>query len=227
MPGPTQLRSDAAWSFRGLPNGTLTLGTPPSVSPTESRFHKRWRVHLTVRYERAADFVTEYAENLSYGGVFVRDADKLEPLSELTLAIDLPGVETYHVTAKVAHVLTAEMAAAAGCNPGAGLELVNTPPGFSDALSDYLLRLGRRREMGVLVDSELCCRALADSGYNAMQLPPADQLASSIASSKVPIVALVVERGRLAEFSNVTNSVIEYAGPDDLDEIIRKLDERL
>jgi Tfp pilus assembly protein PilZ len=65
---------------------------------SDSRLQTRYRVHLSVRFETALDFVTEYAENLSRGGLFVRGAHHLELNREvpIQMEVDVLGVVVSH-----------------------------------------------------------------------------------------------------------------------------------
>jgi hypothetical protein len=101
-------------------------------------------VHLSVRYEVAAEFRREYADNLSRGGLFIRGGSGLARRREVDVAIELPGLGEFHVQAEVMHVIGADEAAELGRTAGAGLSIAHAPDGFQAALAQYLERLGRR-----------------------------------------------------------------------------------
>ena len=153
-------------------------------------------MHLSVRYEKARDFVVEYANNLSVGGLFVRGAHDLEPLSEINVNVNLPGFRDFQITCQVAHVVTAEMAVDTDNTPGAGLAITKSPPDFKEALASYLRRLGRRRDFSVLVIDEACRKLLEDAGYRAVPAPPVSELVATIAHSTVPVLGVVVSRAQ-------------------------------
>src|SRR5688572_20977235 len=116
---------------------------PPSGR--EKRRSFRYAVNLVVRFDSAREFVTEYAENLSHGGLFIRTSSgRLKALDEVGVELTLPGLGTYKVGVRVAHVLTPDQAARYGAAPGAGCEILSRPPGFAEAIQEYLRRLGRR-----------------------------------------------------------------------------------
>jgi hypothetical protein len=140
------------------------------------------------------DFVTEYAENLSRGGLFIRGAQNLQLRQQVTVEMELPGYKTFQVTAEVVHVLDPESAAASGRKPGTGFVIVDSPPGFDKALSSYLERLGRRRDFVVLVANESCRKLLEDIGFQTSSVPPPSQLINVLERSKDPIIAVVVSR---------------------------------
>lgn len=129
------------------------------------RIHERHATVLAVRFVSASEFVVEYAENLSHGGLFVRQAQNLEPLSEVTVQIDLAGFETFEVKARVAHVMDEALAEKMGRSAGAGLQLIDVPPDFEAALTEYLARLGKRRDFLVLAEAAECVTRLGEAGF--------------------------------------------------------------
>lgn len=135
----------------------------------DDRKHERHATAMAVRFASAAEFVTEYAENLSVGGLFLRHRHTLEPLSQVQVQIALPGYGSFEVTAKVAHVLDPETAARFGREPGAGLQLVQVPDGFDDALMSYLARLGKRHDCLLLVEDQACATLLETAGYQVQK----------------------------------------------------------
>ncbi|MBS1117781.1 MAG: hypothetical protein H6Q90_9 [Deltaproteobacteria bacterium] len=143
----------------------------------EARQYPRKRVHLRVGYHRALDFVEQYAENLSAGGMFIRDATGLALRDEVALELDLPGHGTFSVVAEVAHVGPPDPTTG---TRGVGLQLRKGGPGFADALNEYLMRLGRRTEATVFVDIEPWRQLIVDAGYRVEPLPPPHALVGLI-----------------------------------------------
>lgn len=154
----------------------------------------RYRVHLEVRFAVARDFVVEYAENLSKGGLFVRGAHTLQPLEDVTIQVELPGAGAFEITGRVAHILDAATAEKVGRKPGAGLQIVDTPPGFEDALGAYLVRLGRRRDAMTLATSAEARGLLEAAGYRSEPAEPPASIVQQIARCELPVVAVVVDR---------------------------------
>ncbi len=167
----------------------------PSVTLTwhmsSDRQDQRHATVLEVRFSSASEFVSEYAENLSAGGLFVRRAHNLEPLSEVDVEINLPGSGRFVVRARVAHVLDADTAARYNRQPGAGMQLVKTPAGFQDALMEHLGRLGRRRDSLVLVEDSACDTVLSTAGFRT-ELAELDRIVERTIGSK--LLAIVVNR---------------------------------
>ena len=117
------------------------------MSGADKRKNERFDVRFKVRFGAAVDFVSEYADNLSVGGLFVRGGHRLEPMAQVEVELELPGYRTIKVQGKVAHIVSPELAAKSGRRPGAGLELTAGPSGWEKDLREYLRRLGRRREI--------------------------------------------------------------------------------
>src|SRR4051812_13607613 len=117
----------------------------------EQRRHPRYGVHIAVRYANAEQFVADYVENLSAGGLFIAGAYELPLSTETDVQVELPGQGNWTVRAKVAFLIDPTAATASGRKAGAGMEILSKPPGFDDALLGYLLRLGRRRDHNVML----------------------------------------------------------------------------
>ena len=203
------------------------------MSTKENRKGARYLVHLSVRYASAREFVVEYAKNLGAGGLFIRGAQHLEPLSLITVEIALPGFRTFRVGAQVVHVITPEMAAGTDNHPGAGVAITERPEGFDEAMTAYLQRLGRRRDHLVLVGNEECRKLLEEAGYQTAAAPPVTELVAALARSQVPVIGVVVSRAREREYTKVAEAAgmpgvvksIDYL--EELDELLTRLDEDL
>jgi hypothetical protein len=159
---------------------------------TEQRRHQRFGVHLAVRYTNAEQFVTDYVENLSAGGLFIAGAHKLPLLVETDVAIELPGQGGWTVRAKAVYLIDEAAAKLAGRKPGAGMEIVTKPPGFDDALLGYLLRLGQRRDHSVMVGEVAGIRVITDAGYRVVSLESPAAAAALVTDALVKLVAIVV-----------------------------------
>ena len=193
----------------------------------------RYRVHLSVRYETAADFVREYAENLSKGGLFIRRARGLSRHRDVMVELDLPGFGSFQVRAEVVHVISPEMATEHGRAAGAGLAIRETPDGFEEALANYLVRLGRRADSLVLAAAEPAARLLVAAGYQvAAVASPAtlgEALAAQAADARlvgVVVPGAEVDPYRLAAADNA-ELVVAMDEPREIDEVLVQLDQRL
>jgi len=198
-----------------------------------ARLEERLPVNLSVKYSVARDFVVEYAENLSVGGLFVRGANDLERGQPVNVEIALPGFGTFKVTAEVAHVLPPETAEKYSRKAGAGFAITNTPPGFDEALRSYLLRLGQRRDHVVLVGEAHLAKLIEAAGYRVRPLPTSNDLLDTIAQSEEPVIGVVVpydleqEYVRKALGMGAPEMVYATDNGEDMDELLSWLDNEL
>ncbi len=162
------------------------------VSSEEHRRHPRYGVHLAVRYANAEQFVTDYVENLSVGGLFLANAHHMPLYAETDVEIELPGQGTWTVRTKSVFIIDTMAAKSSGRRAGAGLEIIDKPPGFDDALLGYLLRLGQRRDHSVMVGDVPGIQHIVDAGYRVIPLEE-PQIAAALASdSLVKLLAVCV-----------------------------------
>jgi Tfp pilus assembly protein PilZ len=200
------------------------------VEPVRRRA-ARYRVHLQVRYEAAADFVREYAENLSRGGLFIRRARGLARHRDVMVELELPGFGSYQVRAEVVHVITPEMAAEHGRAAGAGLAIREAPDGFEEALSNYLVRLGRRADSLLLAADEPLGRLLVAAGYQVAPVASPETLGEALAAQRggearlvgVVVPSAEIEAYRLAA-GDAADLVIAMDEPRQIDEVLVALD---
>jgi hypothetical protein len=199
---------------------------------TDQRRHDRYQVHLAVTYASAAEFVRDYIDNLSIGGLFIAGTREFELLKEQEVTIDLPGQGIWRVLARPVFILTEEAARRAGKSPGAGMEITVKPAGFDDAMFGYLLRLGRRREVAVMVGDVPGADRIAISGYQVLPLPSLDTIVSAIANAPVPIIAVVVPSSLFVEYGELIRRtageiVFPMASAGHLGDVLAKIDSLL
>ena len=141
----------------------------------------RRRAQLKVVYRTSREFVTQYADYLSAGGMFVKDATGLVREEEVEVEVELPGHGTYTLVAEVMHVVPPNDP---GLLPaGVGLQLRPDSNGFATAVDAYLLRLGHRGKTRVLVELEPWRQQLVDAGYVVRPLVPVNRLVSLLDGS--------------------------------------------
>jgi hypothetical protein len=198
----------------------------------EQRRHPRYGVRLSVRYTNAAEFVNDYVENLSAGGLYINGANRLPLHSETDIFIELPGQGTWTVRAKSTFIIDDDAATKSGRKPGAGFEIVGKPPGFDDALLGYLLRLGRRREHAVMAGEVAGIQLIKDAGYRVIPLESEDEVAIALADDDAKIVGIVLPssqvqayRDRLGEKGKAL--VFPAASDDDIVDILARIDSLL
>ena len=198
----------------------------------EQRRHPRYGVHLAVHYANAEEFVTDYIENLSTGGLFIGGANRLPLFTETDVQVELPGQGSWTVRAKTVFIIDDAAAAQIGRKAGAGFEIVTKPPGFDDALLGYLLRLGRRRDHAVMVGEIPGKELIVDAGYRVIPLESEDEVAIALANDDAKIVAIIVQaslvgpyRDRLGEKGK--SLVFPASGADDVVDILARIDSLL
>lgn len=194
----------------------------------EHRQHPRFGVHLVVRYATAADFVTDYVENLSLGGLFIAGATHLELQQLVEVSLELPGHAPWRLVARAVFILPAEAAARAGRKPGAGLEIVKKPPGFDDALLAYLLRLGRRRDHAVVAAEIPGIDAFANAGYRLLPLCMPAELRQLLAAPDATVIAVIVQPSLAPSYREIAGELLVTAvTPDDVLAALARIDSLL
>ncbi|MBW1811661.1 MAG: PilZ domain-containing protein [Deltaproteobacteria bacterium] len=203
------------------------------MSKDQEPREERHRVHLSVRYETAVDFVTEYAQNLSVGGLFIQGDQNLHLRQQVNVELELPGYKSFQLAAEVVHILDPESADAIGRKPGTGFTIVKSPSGFDKALSSYLERLGRRKDFVVLAANQPCLKMIKDVGFQTSPVPPTSQLVEVIKRSKDQVIAVVVskeiehEYAAAAEAGGRPGLVYGIDFLEEIDGLIPRLDEAL
>ena len=193
----------------------------------------RYRVFLSVRYETASDFVREYAENLSHGGLFIRGARGLGRRRDVVVDLDLPGYGVYQLRAEVVHVIGDDQAREHGRTPGAGLAIREAPAGFEEALSGYLIRLGHRSDSMVLARTDEAARLLRGAGYQVERAPDPGELGGALDACEAPVVGVVVPEAELDGFRDAAGDgracdlLLTMDGSGQLDRVLVELDRRL
>jgi Tfp pilus assembly protein PilZ len=199
-----------------------------TVVGAEQRKHPRYLVHLSVRYGTAADFVADYVENLSLGGLFIAGARDLHLNQRVAVSVELPDQGTWQVVGKVVFVLSREAAAAAGRKPGAGLEILKKPPGYDDALLGYLLRLGRRRDHAVIAADIPGIDAITAAGYRLLPLCMPAELVTLLADPAKAVIAVVVPPSLAPAYQDAAGERLFTAvTPDAVHEIVGRIDSLL
>lgn len=166
----------------------------------EQRRHPRYGVRLAVRYTNAEQFVTDYVENLSIGGLFIAGAHTLPLLTETGVTVELPGQGTWTVQAKSVFIIDEAAARVTGRKAGAGMEITAKPPGFDDALLGYLLRLGQRRDHSVMCGDVPGIRVITDAGYRVIPLEPAEAAAGFLDDTLVKLIAILLPVDQVEDY---------------------------
>lgn len=200
---------------------------------SDSRRDTRHKVHLSVRYSTAREFVHEYAENLSKGGLFIKDAYALTPLQLVTVRLELPGFEHYDISAQVVHITPPDLAAQLGRQAGVGLAILASPPGFEQALEQYLQRLGQRKDHQVFIADEPMGILLGSCGYRVARAPLPGDIGPAISQSARSVIGVLVPEAMVADYRRalagtaehgVVHGLEEFAN---IDKILAQLDHHL
>lgn len=95
-----------------------------------------------VMYKSGLEFLTEYCEDLSRGGMYLATNSMLKKDEEIPLRLELPGItEPLEIMARVAHTLSEEESQAIGKSPGVGLQFLDLPPEAIYKIQTYLTKL--------------------------------------------------------------------------------------
>ena len=198
----------------------------------ENRRHPRYGVHLAVRYTNAEQFVTDYVENLSVGGLFLAGAHTLPLMTETDVSVELPGQGNWTVRAKSVFIIDENAAKASGRKPGAGMEIIGKPPGFDDALLGYLLRLGQRRDHSVMVGDIAGIRVIRDAGYRVIAIEPPEDADKLVDDALVKLVAVLVPVDQVDLYTTRmsptgASRVIGVKNEGDMPDILARIDSLL
>ena len=119
---------------------------------SNKRSRPRYDVVVPIRFRDADDFLVQYSENISSGGVFIRTQFPPEEGTELRLSLEVPGARTaLPVTGVVAYVVTAEMAAEQGRSAGCGVRFHEMDPATTRVLETFVERLQKRTRGNLLI----------------------------------------------------------------------------
>ncbi len=95
-----------------------------------------------VQYKSGLEFVSEYCEDLSKGGMYLATSALLKKGQMVFIRLELPDVSTpLEIEAKVAHTLSENESQAMGKPPGVGLQFLDLTPRSIVLLKDYLSKL--------------------------------------------------------------------------------------
>ena len=196
----------------------------------DRRRHPRQRVHLKVAYRTAREFVTHYADYLSVGGMFVKDATGLALHDEVTVELELPGRGSFTLVAEVMRVVRHDDPGLLAA--GAGLQIRRATAGFATAVEAYLACLGHRKNTRVLVELEPWRQQISDAGYQVLPLTPPTRLVSLLDGSGpigiiVPDELAAVYAAELAFLGETRSTVIPVHPKLPLQPLLDWLDDKL
>lgn len=105
----------------------------------EHRVFQRFAVRFEVSFRTETEFATEYAGNLSRGGIFIR-TDNPPPMNEkVTVELRLPDASTVLSTEGiVVHRVTRAESEAGGGEAGVGVQFVDSTDEFRGWIDSYM-----------------------------------------------------------------------------------------
>lgn len=116
----------------------------PQPSP---RLFPRYPVRFKIRFSDPLEFLTQFADNISRGGLFIDTLDPPELERSVALVLQLPdGGSPISAAALVVHRMTMEEAARDGQTPGCGVQFLDTSDGFHERIDAYLEKLANTPE---------------------------------------------------------------------------------
>ena len=116
---------------------------PPDTE--NKRRAARLQHELPVAYRSVGSFLTDWATNISQGGMFINTRSPLPVGTEVRILIQLPMVEfPVGLSGRVTRV--AERDDAASVVPGMGIEFTDVDPAHREQLEAFVRRL--RRDLG-------------------------------------------------------------------------------
>lgn len=105
-----------------------------------TRYQPRHVAEFRVRFGSYDDFFTQYTENISQGGLFIRTDRVREVDQVIRLWLQLPGTqEEVEILGRVAHVRPPGEVATEGKTPGMGIEFLEISFEQKQQLNDYFL----------------------------------------------------------------------------------------
>jgi type IV pilus assembly protein PilZ len=111
-----------------------------SSAADNKRRASRLQHELPVAYRSVGSFLTDWATNISQGGMFINTRKPLPVGTEVRILIQLPMVEfPVGLSGRVTRV--AEMEDGSGVVPGMGIEFTDVDAGKRDQLETFVRRL--------------------------------------------------------------------------------------
>lgn len=105
------------------------------------RKHHRFREKLKVYFRMERDFIGEYTDNISYGGMFIRGRTDISPRSRMEVQLELPGMtDRVNAIVEVIHVIPRDHLDAPQAErvTGFGVRFVSFLSGGEETFGRYL-----------------------------------------------------------------------------------------
>lgn len=138
------------------PGMGLLLATPPRAfldflsalaASKAQRAHPRIEARFEVRYYHRKEFLKDYTENISQGGLFIATDEALEPGTQVAVELVIPDLATVlALTGRIVYRLDEAQATALGTATGVGVQIAEIDPRTEETLRTYVQRLMRLYE---------------------------------------------------------------------------------
>ena len=110
--------------------------------PSAPRAFPRYAARFKVTFSDPLEFIEQYADNISRGGVFIETLDPPELERSVAVVLQLPdGGSPISAAALVVHRVSFEDASRYGESPGFGVQFLDTCDGFHERIEEYLAKL--------------------------------------------------------------------------------------
>ncbi len=111
------------------------------------RAYPRVEARLEVRYYHRQQFLKDYTENISQGGLFIATGAPIEPGAPVRVDLVIPDLAAVlPLGGRVAYRLDEEQAEALGTTAGIGVQITEIDPRTDEALRGYVERITRLYE---------------------------------------------------------------------------------
>jgi type IV pilus assembly protein PilZ len=113
--------------------------------PDNKRRSARLHHEIPIAYRTVGSFLTDWATNISHGGLFINTRNPLPVGTAVKILIQLPGASfPFHLEGRVTRVT--EFANRANVAPGMGVEFTGVDEGKRREIDSFVARLRRELE---------------------------------------------------------------------------------
>jgi uncharacterized protein (TIGR02266 family) len=114
------------------------------VRPMDRRATPRYAARFAVRFGTVDEFRSEYATNISAGGLFIRTEQPPAMDAVVEIVLELPGGEPIQGKALVVHRVTPDEARGRQVDPGIGVQFVHGDDRFRERIDQFVASLSAR-----------------------------------------------------------------------------------
>ncbi|MGQ0505018.1 MAG: response regulator [Myxococcaceae bacterium] len=129
-------------------------GRKLAPAPNDRRQSDRFHTLLEVSFHDFPELSTEFATNISQGGLFVRTQTPPPLRSQVRLSLTLPGGEKIATAAEVVHVVRPDDAERFGAIAGVGISFARNDEAFQGRIDALIKQYEQRRPLVLIVDDD-------------------------------------------------------------------------